>query len=320
MWSAVALPALAEEPAAPGPVHVFVSGSEVAFDVGVLGALLRVELAAPVLILPPDRAGAPLRTVHITRVGVAGSAGSLHVRVVPGGEATVEVGALPLDARPRALALAIAELAARAPAPVTALEKEAPATAPPAAPAPTPAPQQPPPSPPPPSVPPPDETRSRLFGELGLGLRAFPSYTTFATDLRGAMSFGWLKVDLGGTVFQTTDPLGRVTVVAPSLGVGLSMRGTAGTVKLGLGPRVEGGLIFASSSASHPDAQATSARALLLTAGAAASAEVPLEGPHRAVVSLHLGHVLSGADVRAGDRRAGGIGGPLVGLSVGYGR
>ncbi len=314
-------------PASGGPVHVFVAHEEVALDVAVLGALLRMELGAPVLMLGPDGAGAPVRTVHISRVGIAGSAGRLHIRVDPGGEATIEVGALPLEARPRALALAIAELFARTlPDPSGASLPGAVASAP--------AVEEPPVSTDPGASAQPEvlaapspsgladaaPARMRPFGELGLGLRAFPSYTTVATELRGALTVGWVKVDLGGTLFQTTDPLGRVTVAAPSAGVGAAMQGRAGSVALAIGPRFEGGVIFATSQTSNPDAQSRNARALLLSAGVAASAAIPLEGHHRAVVSLHLGHVLAGADVRAGDRRAGGIGGPVLGLGVGYGR
>jgi hypothetical protein len=56
---------------------------------------------------------------------------------------------------------------------------------------------------------------------------------------------------------------------------------------------------------------------MLLAAAAEAILRVRLAGGLWAVASMQAGHVLMGHEVLAGDRRLGGIGGPLFGLDIG---
>ncbi len=216
----------------------------------------------------------------------------------------VDLEDVPAAARPRTLAVALAELWStlmQRPLPRPPLRVSAPpAPSPPAAPAPT---------------------ARWLRAAIFAGARAVPRYGTASFGGRGAVyalgeRFG-LSADLGLDLAEASDPLGRAQLGLLGGGIAAYLRADLGTIEIALGPRVE--LDYAWVTGTARDAGAISARGGAFTALAGVRAElgVALGGEVTGLLGVDLAGVLRGIEGRADDRNVIGLSGLVLGLSLG---
>lgn len=213
----------------------------------------------------------------------------------------VDLEDVPAAARPRTLAVALAELWStlmQRPLPRPPLRVSAPA----------------PPSPPPP---PPRWLRAAIFA----GARAVPRYGTASFGGRGAVyalgeRFGF-SADLGLDLAEASDPLGRAQLGLLGGGVAAYLRAELGLIEVSLGPRVE--LDYAWVSGTARDAGTVSAHGGAFTAlgGVRAELGVALGEDVVGLLGFDLAGVLRGIEGRADDRNVIGLSGLVLGLSLG---
>jgi hypothetical protein len=244
-------------------------------------------------------------------------------------ERSVALGDLPAEARPRALALAVAELIRstraawkREAEAVLAAESEpdAPAREPRA-----------------PYV---IDARDAAAqsnasrGPSGFTLQAAAGWRIFApvpTSMFGAQAAAMLPVvparffvraDAGGFWSGTaTDQLGTVKLASYSGGLGL-MYATSHNPMFFFGPHLEVGYASASTTADSPNLIGTSSGSTLVTASVIASLRAVLHGPLAATAEVEGGATLLGLAVRVEDRTIasmrGGFAAARVGLALAY--
>jgi len=213
----------------------------------------------------------------------------------------VDVEDVPLLARPRTLAVALAELWStlmQRPLPRPPLRVSAP-------------------PPPPPAAPPPRWLRAAIFA----GARAVPRYGTASFGGRGALyALGdrfALSADLGLDLAEASDVLGRAQLGLLGGGIAAYLRSDLGLIEILLGPRVE--LDYAWVTGTARDAGTIAARGGAFTALAGVRAELGVElgDGIEALLAVDLAGVMRGIEGRADDRNVIGLSGLVLGVSLG---
>ena len=210
-------------------------------------------------------------------------------------------------ARPRALALAVAELirslgeAARDEVPPPAIVR---AEALPPAPTPTPTPTS-------PGVARPDRLSVHLEGET----RLLPTRDTTMWGGRARFTTLWrrlhLDVDLGVDLASAHDDLGEVRFRSASLGLGVGPRFVSRAAILDLGLRAGLGWAWVSGQTSLADVRTQAGSDFVSNLGLRVSADVPAGMKVRPGIALEAGLVLHGMDGEASYR-------PVVGMTGYY--
>jgi hypothetical protein len=284
-------------------------------------ALLRVELAADRIEVRSAEAAAPSSAaprVAMEAVPCEGSAVSATLTFSSGAvqrTRTVALGNTEPVARPRVLAMAMAELvrsgigAAKVPAAAVPaqldvrvrLEIAPPARAePPATPATEPA----------AAFFLAGETRAFVQGAGGLfGARA-------GAQVALAPWLAWVA-DAGVSASSAHDPLGDVDGTIATLGAGLLGTGGAGDVRLGVGPRVEAGIGAFQGHATAPLATASRATTALALFALSSAASFPIRGRLSGWLGLDAGTSLYGFSGRADARHVSDFVGPMVSARIG---
>jgi hypothetical protein len=222
---------------------------------------------------------------------------------------------VPDEARPRTLALAVAEI-------IRAVDREdaggvaAPAAAPPPPPR---APPPPPPlPPPPPRAPAPAPAPSvRAAGEL----RVYPARDTTLWGGRVALARvdrGWHRdLDLGVLAGRHRHALGDIVLRAVSAGLTFGARVTLGPLLADVGLRAELGWAWIEGESSSTSVRTGAGAGLVGGAGL----QVALQGPQGRALGaraiLEGGAALRGLDAQANGQTAAGIAGPYVLIGVG---
>lgn len=280
---------------------------------------LRVELAGRGLgccaIVAAGQAPSPRATVHITveLVPCAADADRVQASVFePARAATAEREVSLADvveaARPRALALAVAEL-------VRSLGQGAPVAKPEAPPAMAAA------APAPPSPLPPGRSAA-LSLHLEAEARGVPTRDTLLWGGRAGFgaAWGWLHMGLdvgGGLGSARVDDSGDVLLRTLSAGLGLGPRFASGAVVLDLGLRAELGWVWVRGKSGMASVHMGSGSDFTATAGLRASVEAPAKLGVRPRVTLEGGPVLRGVRAEAYGVTVAGITGYYVLGAVG---
>ena len=236
------------------------------------------------------------------------------------------LGDVPVTARPRVLALAVAELLhaswselrlPRAPPP--------PVTLPPSVRLaifePTPA------SPPPAQAPTHRPTDPNLHADLMIEGRSFPNYGSavvgpnVAASVRPSASFPVrMRLDLRALFGTSYDPLGSISTRLLGGGVAAVLARTAGPIDVEIGPHLGLGWGSVSGHAAGTNIEASSGGGAVLDASALFLVRVALGGSFWATLAVDVGAVIVPVDGQSADRRAAGFGGPMAGAAVGAGR
>lgn len=151
-------------------------------------------------------------------------------------------------------------------------------------------------------------------------LRAFPSRNTALLGATAALSVPLTRLwsfhagaDAGGGDTQVA--LGSITMAAVTGSVGLAAR--AGTVtKLEVGPRFHAGYAWASGSPAGASSSGSSYSHFIALAALSATLRVPATG-WTALLGIDVGYTLAEASFLVDDARAAGIGGAVIGGSLG---
>ncbi len=223
------------------------------------------------------------------------------------------------NARPRTLALAVAELIReirqRSPERATADPTET-SVPPPLADAPVESKQ--PPSPPPAT----DDARHADDIALGATWRLF---TSARTSLLGGQLSGTvplplpglrLRGDLGGAVGTVTDPLGSVQISILSAGIAALLM-TEGRPTLVLGPRLEIGYSYGGGATKRTATTTRGDGSTFIGASLLAGVRAPVLGPLSATLEIEMGAALRGQEVFANDRLIASTTGPFAGARAG---
>jgi hypothetical protein len=306
---------------APSRVAVKLPSCDDAFDKNAMVSALRIELAADGVretIVGDGEAIAAIRieatpcTADVREIVVVidDAATSKSVR------RTIAVDAMPAPSRPRALALAIAELLRASWAELSMVDAPPPREAV------------------PPSIvsavklrrereaPRPERT-PRTIARIALDTQVFPSYQSVVLGPTIGASvplFGPLRARAdGGVAFgRAYDALGTIDLGIASGDIGVMLAGGTESVRFDLGPLVRVGYGWASG---HPISGGESGHTsgVVLTGGLAASVFVRLAGDWWSVAGLEGGAVIQSVDAQAASRPAAGFGGPLVAVTLGLG-
>jgi hypothetical protein len=327
---------------APARVRLELPACDDAFDKAELTRILRIELAADGVrdVEVGDTAGAPgpsaspsaessLATIRVAATPCSTAAREVVIAIddvatgkaVRRGVATADVAAA---SRPRALALAIAELlraswvelampdapapSAEVPDAVLRAVKLRPARAE-AAPTPAPAP----------------ETPMRTLVRIAFDARAFPSYQSVVVgpSIGASVPLGDLplraRADAVAGFGKAYDALGTINLALGAGDLGLMLAGGTDAVRVELGPLLAMGSGWATG---HPSGGGTgsSGNALIVTAQLAATFAVRISSGWWSSVGLEGGATLESLDAHAANRPASGFGGPLLGVSLGLAR
>ncbi len=212
-------------------------------------------------------------------------------------------------ARPRALALAVAELIR-----TLLAARDQPASTSPPPPAATPGP------------PPPSDDRPRLGADAAadLELSAYPQRDTqmWGGRLTGAIraAHWFAALHLSGAAGSASFPLGTVAVRTVGGGLSAGPRFALGRLTLALGAGGAIGWGWVSGTSSQPGIETGSGGALVATLGARAALTVPV-APHLGLRALvEGGTVVRGLDAHVEGSAPAGLGGPyvIVGIGVGW--
>lgn len=216
-------------------------------------------------------------------------------------ERQVSLSDLPPEARPRALALAVAELIR------SAGEPAQPDTAPAAVP-----PDRPPDTPPP---------RFVLTGNVA---GAFRRHLSSDTNLWGARlgisvsSSAWqATMDIGAAASRNDVSLGEVSILEGSAGLFAGPRFRLGPVIASAGPTATLGWAQIVGRASLSTVTPGTGWGLVSTAGARAAAEGPASGEVRAFGYVEGGYTVRGLDALAAGQQVAGIAGAYLTLAIG---
>jgi hypothetical protein len=271
---------------------------------------LRVELAAGPLRCC---AAAPAAAAAVVATVEACDAASADVMVVDAGASAgtpgrgarrhIALGDVPADARPRALALAVAELVRAA------------AGAPPAVPAPDAV-----------AVDRPAAAgggRPRATATVDGTLRFYPAHPTTLAGGRLALALGgerWqARLDGGAEAGRASVDGGRIVTRAAGVGVAAGPRFRRGAVTLDLGAGGEVAWARIAGEATAGGVAADARSALVASAGVQLRAEAPAGRALRLQARLQLGETLRGLIGAADGRPTAGISGPFVLLGLGLG-
>lgn len=336
-------PAYAQPPPPP-PASVLIvppacaSGTALAIDafVGILTAELRADGVERVVVGSSTAPGQALAAITLRAEPCEASAREIVVTIEDYAttkrvERHVALGDTAETARPRALALAVAELLR-----ATWLELTLPEAPPPTAvhvpdevrtavmrrSAPTP-------SPPPPTGGAPERETSRRWPDVSVAVagRAFASTQTLMYGGNAALavpvltpSFS-LRVDAAGLSGTAHDPLGDVTLGLASAGASLlftSPREAA--VAAAVGPRLELGVAWASGSPVQQGTTSHTGAGFVSTASLLGAFYFRLTERWKLAVELEGGATLASFEARADSRRVTSVDGAMFGVAIGLAR
>jgi hypothetical protein len=213
----------------------------------------------------------------------------------------VSLADLPPEARPRALALAVAELIREAGESAQA-------------------------QPPPP--PPPDVKREAAFGErvdasgnVGGELRHFFGHDTTLWGARLGLSLTsgrWqATIDAGAATSHTAVNVGSIDILLGSAALFVGPRFAAGPVVVSFGPTGMLGVARMKGQSTSTDFAGDEGSFLVATAGARAAVEVPAAHVVRAFAWAEAGLTLRHLDADVDGRPAAGISGPYIMVAAG---
>jgi hypothetical protein len=156
--------------------------------------------------------------------------------------------------------------------------------------------------------------------------RLFPAYSTGLLGPRAELSFSVardlpvrLRAD-GGAAFGTAhDAIGDVDLAFVSGAVGIALGTDSGTLGVEIGPKVEVGRATARGIPFDTTVRGSRADAALVTASLLAAISMRIAPDWRAALAVDVGATPAGLDARADGRRAGGLGGPMLGVRIGVG-
>jgi hypothetical protein len=316
---------------APARVRIVLPACEDAFDQGELVRILRIELAAEgVREVVVGDARDVLASIRVDAVPCSRDAREIDLSIDDAAtgksvKRAIEIGDVPGASRPRALALATAELLRASWAELSMPDAPAPTRE---------VPEgilravklRPPPAnvPPSPSPSRPAEARTPPLAHVALDVRTFPSYQSVVLGpaLGLSVPLGSLplraRADGRAGFGKAYDALGTIDLTLVTGDVGLALTAGTESVRLDIGPLVAVGGAWASGT---PTVGATGSRAsaVVATAELAAQLAVRVAPGWWSVVGLAAGAVLQSLDAQAAGRPASGFGGPLLGVSLGVG-
>jgi hypothetical protein len=156
--------------------------------------------------------------------------------------------------------------------------------------------------------------------------RFFPNYASGLVGPRAELSLPLartlplrLRADVGAAFGSAHDPVGDIALVLVSGALGLAISSEVGPVRAEIGPRIEAGWANARGIAFDASVQASSASSAVAAVSLAAEACFRITSAWWGAAGVDAGTVLAGLDARADGRRAAGIGGPMMGIRVGAG-
>jgi hypothetical protein len=285
--------------------------------------LLRVELAAdhiPVRLAPDSREGPH---VSIESHPCDGAATSATLTFVSGEvRRTRTVGLTDVDpvARPRVLAIAMADLVRAGFAAASAVVP----VPPPASPTVEVRIEHQQRQPPPPVVATVEPAHHGGLGVFAAGeTRLFAPVSTGVFGARAGVSvptLDWLLLvmDAGGFSGTSHDTLGDVVGTIGTVGLSLQGRGGPRGLTLAAGPRIEAGLGWFRGHTTDPLVHASSATSPVVFAGVSTTASFPIAGPLSGLVGLDAGTSLYGFTGAADQRSVSEFGGAMVSLRIGF--
>lgn len=295
-------------------------------DVGAYAAIVRVELAGDGRLTdvcwPHEPCEGPNAAFNVRleylRCDSDVSAAVLSIQHLGTGRVeahTIRFDDVEIEARPRNLALAAVELFRRVhvelsqTAPSAAEPEEPP---PPILPEPTPA-----------ATPGPLPGPARLRVDLMWTLRLTPDLDAGLAGpaVSAALRVAELPIRLRARVAlvfgNASDAIGEIDVRALSGALSIEALARNGLLELGLGPYLEVGWLHGQAAGGAPGITARSGNDVVAAAGLALSLSVRLVGPVRALAALAVGHSIKAATFGSDGGAQGGIGGPLLDLSLG---
>jgi hypothetical protein len=321
-----------------------------AFDVAAFSHTVTIELRAdgvesvdvspePLPRDPTSVAAKPLATVTLVAAPCTADAADMEITIEDSATAKtvrrrLSLGDVARPARPRAIALAVAELLR-----ASWSELRLPDAPPPSVPVPPsvrlavfehPPPVAAPPvvaTPPvvvPPPVPPPAPT-VRLGAAIAA--RFFPSAGSTLLGPNVALSYGAaetiplrLRLDASALFGTAYEPSGSVATTLVTGGVAVVLAHASGPVDVEVGPRGEVGWGRVAGTAATAGQSATAGSEGVVTLAGLVALRVALTPAFWASLDANVGFVLAGIDSETPYGRSGGIGGAMVGVGVGLGR
>lgn len=309
----LAIPAAARAAETPGPsvVRVVTPACDLPpLSIAAFVGALRVELAgsvirccAPETSATPDRARVEV-TLHIEPCDPNARSVGISVRDGATGRApngrTVGLEDVPMQARPRTVALAAAELV-RAFGESTHPEQGGRLPA-------APVPQAP-------------RAQTALVWGAAAELRLFPARHTSLWGARLSLAVAterWqIEVDVDGATGSARRDPGTIVVRALSAGVAAGPRWRRGGTSVSLALCADAGQAWIAGEAAGPAVTAGSGSGTIATAGARASIESQVAGPLYIQALVQAGAVASGVTANVDGVAASGIAGPYVLLALG---
>ena len=162
---------------------------------------------------------------------------------------------------------------------------------------------------------------------LSLAARFFPTHasTVLGPDVAVSIRLSRvvpLRLRLGGgALFGTSyEPLGSVSAQLVVGGAALVLASRSGPVTVEVGPHLEGGVGRLSGHATAPDVRTSSGSEPVLLTSAQLTLGVLLLKELTASATIDVGGVLVGYKAETARGRVGGFGGPMAGVGIGIGR
>lgn len=165
--------------------------------------------------------------------------------------------------------------------------------------------------------------------DLGLALdaRTFPGHNAALLGARAL--YGWspwarvplrLRLDAGGLGGTSFDRYGRISLSLVSVGFGAMLTGGGERLDFALGPRLEAGWAWVEGVSTRPGIDGATGNASILLATANATFRVALAARWWALLDLSLGYTVLPLSFGAlGDEQVGGLEGVVLSLGVGLG-
>jgi hypothetical protein len=305
----LASPALAE---ATLPVRVRFPEGDLSFDGGRLLELLRIELGTEV---EDARTHSPIGGERVIAIQVENSMSesgheqwtiSVQPPGRPAASRAIELSDVTAGARPRALALAIAEMV-RASGGIRTSSAETPGAAGVAG-----------------------QTGINADGTgvgilIGVGARTFPllpglaGHANFLLDPR--LGFSWgnrrfrIRVDGGYLIGAATEPDGTVNVSVPSIAAAVTTSGGGPTLGFDIGPRFEVGYATLAGQP-NPAVTGKSVSDVLLNVSLSLAGRLAIGGGWWIGLGLEAGYGIREVEGNVDGRPVVGVGGPMLGLTL----
>jgi hypothetical protein len=154
---------------------------------------------------------------------------------------------------------------------------------------------------------------TRLFAPVSTGVFGARAGVTVPT-------LDWLLLVVDGGAFSGTghDTLGDIVGTIGTVGLSLQGRGGPKGLSLAAGPRIEAGLGWFQGHATNPLVRASSATSPVVFVGVSTTGSFPIAGPFSGLVGLDAGTSLYGFTGAADQRSVSEFGGAMVSLRIGF--